>query len=85
MNKRIAIEPKLTPVKELLTNKGYTVDSINFGEFTNKSTDKYDAYIITGMDKNFLGVNDTSTRAVVIDATGLTAEQVYHELQMRLD
>lgn len=83
--KKIAVEPKLTPVSDLLKQKGFNVENINFGEYTMKNTDNYDAFVVTGLDKNFLGINDPQTKAVVIDATGMTAEQVYHELQLRLD
>ena len=85
MKQKVAVEPGLTPVREFLSNKGYTVETIDLSKEYTKQMDKYDAFIVTGMNNNFLGVNDTNTRAVVIDASGLTAEQVYHELQLRFD
>jgi hypothetical protein len=85
MNKRIiGIEENLTPVKEYLADKGYSVESVDISkEFTNKM-EKYDALVVRGMNNNFLGINDTNTKAVVIDAKGMTAEQVYNELESRL-
>jgi hypothetical protein len=80
----IGIEPDLTPVRDFLSRKGYTVKNINYGEMTTKKTDQFDAFVVTGMDSDFLGVNDTNSKAVVIDAAGLTPEQIYHELQLRL-
>jgi hypothetical protein len=81
---KIAIEPNLAPIREYLDEKGYKVESINIGNEYSKRFENYDAFIVTGQNINFLGINDTNTRAVVIDASGLTPEQVYHELQLRL-
>lgn len=83
MKQKIAIEPNLTPIKDFLSSKGYSVDSINYGEGSVKFNKGYDAFIVTGMDTNFMGINDTDSKAVVINAKGLTAEQVYHELQTK--
>lgn len=84
MNQRVAVEPNLTPVKELLSSKGYQVDSMSESGSTSMAAGNYDAYIVTGMNSNFMGMSNTSSKALVIDATGLTAEQVYQELQSRL-
>lgn len=85
MKQLIAIEPDLTPIKDFLTDKGYKVDSINACDKSFKNTEKYDAFIVNGLDTNSLGFSDTTTRAVVINADGLTAEQVYKELKSKLD
>lgn len=85
MKQRIAIEPNLTPVGDFLKDKGYRVESINFNQETANRGDTFDAYVVTGQTTNFLGMNDTNTKAVVVSAAGLTPEQVYHELQLRLE
>lgn len=87
MKHRIAIEPNLTPIKDYLTDKGYQVESINLNKETAKAAEmnKYDAYVVTGLNSNFMGIENTNTKAVVIKVEGMTPEQVYHELQMRLD
>jgi len=79
MNGKIAIEPNLTNVKNYLDGKGYTVDSINFGG-SSKNLQDYDAIVVTGQNSNFLGYEETQTKAVVIKADGLTPEQVENEL-----
>ena len=84
MSRRIAIEPNLTPVKELLSSKGYQVDSINYDKASSNFKDNYDAFIVNGLDTNSFGINDTGTKAPVINAVGLTAEEVYKELENRL-
>jgi hypothetical protein len=85
MTRKIAIEPNLTPIKDFLSDKGYNVENINFGESTTRAAINYDAFIVTGIDTNFMGINDTNSKAVVINAKGMTAEQVFHELQMRFE
>ena len=82
---KIAIEENLLPFKDYLADKGYRVESINFSKGYTNNTDRFDAYVITGMSANFLGVNDTNTKAVVIEAKGKTPEQVYDELKSRFD
>lgn len=84
MKKIIAVEPDLTPVKDFLTSKGYQVENISYGDLAKDKTHKFDAFIITGLDNNYLGINDTVTNAIVLDAAGMSPEQLYHELQLRL-
>lgn len=74
MKGRIAIEPALSNVKNYLTEKGYTVESMTEGEKQNLQ--QYDAIVVTGLSKNLLGIEDTDTRAVVINADGLTPQEV---------
>ncbi len=84
MSRKIAVEQNLTPVKEFLSEKGYSVDSVNIGKEFTREMEKYDAVVVTGMNKDFLGVQDVNTGAVIIDAKGLTAEQVLKEMESRL-
>ena len=60
------------------------MDSVDFGREYTKGMDLYDAVVVTGFNKDFLGIEDTNTKAVVIDAKGLTAEQVYNRLENSL-
>lgn len=85
MDKTIAVENNLTPISEYLAEKGYKVENIDFGqgEYTN-NLEKYDAVVVTGMNENFLGVHDTVTKAPVINAKGLSKEEVYNEITKRL-
>ena len=84
--RKVAVEKGLTPVGDFLQGRGYKVDTFGFGDLSaeNKVTG-YDAIVVSGIDKNIFGLNDTNTKAVVITAKGLTPEQVYHELQMRFE
>jgi hypothetical protein len=84
MKRNVAIENTLAPMKSFLSEKGYNVESVDFSKEYTREMDKYDAVVVTGMNKNFMGVEDTTTRAVIIEAKGLTAEQVYNEIESRL-
>ena len=75
---RIAIEPALTNVKSYLSQKGYTVESMS--EQSQKDLSGYDAVVVSGMNENLLGMQDTQTKAVVINADGLSAEEVAKRL-----
>ncbi|MCX7615184.1 MAG: YkuS family protein [Clostridiales bacterium] len=78
MKKKIAIEQNLTPVKDYLTEKGFKVKDINFSEA--KKLRGYDAFVVTGLHSNFLGVQDTESKAVVINADGMTPEEVADQI-----
>ena len=77
--KRIAIEQDLSNVKEYLQNNGYTVECL---ENFKGNLDSFDAIVVTGQNSNFLGMQNTTTKASVINANGLTAEDVYTRLSM---
>lgn len=79
MNRRIAIEPALSNVRNHLAGKGYTVENLNSNEMGS-----YDAIVITGLNNNLLGMSDTDSKAVVIDASGLTPEEVASEIDRSL-
>ena len=83
MNRKIAVENGLTPVMEYLSEKGYKVDGIDLSSEYRKDIDKYDAIVVTGMNKDFLGVHDVVSKVPVIDASGLSAEQVYKSISSK--
>lgn len=79
--RRIAVEDSLKNIQSYLQEKGYTVESIR----TNKGNiDSYDAVIVSGQDSNFLGIQDTSTKASVINAKGLSPEDVHKQLENKM-
>jgi hypothetical protein len=80
MNKTIGVEHNLTPVMEYLSEKGYKVESIDLGNEYSRNIDRFDAVVVTGMNKDFLGVQDRISSIPVIEAKGLTAEQVYDRI-----
>lgn len=84
MKQKVAVEPHLTQVRELLSSKGFQVENINTGEVDNTTSNNYAAIVVNGISPNFLGIQDTATKAIVINADGLTADEIYNEIQSRL-
>jgi hypothetical protein len=78
---KIAIEHDLTPVKYYLSTKGYDVECIDFNGQPSSKLQNYDAIVVTGLNSNVLGIQDTKTSALVINADGMTPEQVAQELE----
>ena len=72
--KRVAIEQSLQQVSDFLASKGYEVTNLD-GE-----NNQYDAAVISGQDKDVLGMQEATNQAPVINAQGLTAEEVYQQL-----
>ncbi|MCL5972329.1 MAG: YkuS family protein [Firmicutes bacterium] len=74
----IAIEQQLTPYSQALSDAGYRVVPL-----TDQTLKNAQAVVVQGSDDNFLGIEDPLTKAPVIDATGLTADQVVDEVRRR--
>ncbi|HEX2985321.1 MAG TPA: YkuS family protein [Caproiciproducens sp.] len=81
MKGKIAVEQNLTPVKDYLSGKGYQVECLDIGEESSSNLQNYDAIVVTGQNTNFLGVHDTKTKAAVINADGLSPEEVEKEIE----
>ena len=81
MKGKIAVEKDLTPVKDYLSHQGYNVECIDFNQQSPAKLRGYDAIVVTGMDESALGIEDPLTKSVVINADGLTPEQVADELK----
>lgn len=82
INKKIAIEPNLSPIRDFLANKGFQVETIEHSpESARYNSDEFAAIVVTGQNKNFLGIKDTDTKTPVINASGLTPQEVFTELQ----
>jgi galactitol-specific phosphotransferase system IIB component len=84
MNRTVGVENGLTPVMEYLSEKGFQVEGINLNSEYTKNIDRYDAVIVTGMNKDYLGVQDIVSKIPVIEAKGMSAEQVYEQLNNSL-
>lgn len=79
MRLRVAVEDSLRAVKERLRAAGYDVLSLAGGV-----PDHVSAVVVNGLDDNLLGRQDVLARAPVINAAGLTPEEVAAEVARRL-
>ncbi|MEQ6377299.1 YkuS family protein [Bacillaceae bacterium S4-13-58] len=77
---RIGVEGSLSDVRNALQEKGYDIVELKQEE----DAKNCDCCVITGQDKNVMGMATRSTDASVINADGLTAEQVVQEVESRL-
>ncbi len=76
MKGRIAVEQNLKPVANYLTAQGYSVVSMNVSDMLSGYKSGYDAFVISGASENFIGIENRVTDASVINASGLTPEDV---------
>lgn len=74
---RIAVEPSLTDVKQLLQQNGHEV--VGMDQATSCS-----CCVVSGQDVNVMGMANTSTNASVINADGKTASQVVDQVMQSI-
>ncbi|MFP3916839.1 YkuS family protein [Lysinibacillus telephonicus] len=72
MSKVIGVEQSLSNVEAALQAKGYEVVQLR----SEQDASKCDCCVITGQDENMMGISDTTTTAPIIDARGLSADEV---------
>jgi len=76
VNKVIAVDEGLTPLKNFLTEQGCTIINVNAA-----ANQQVDAVVLSGMTENFQGIQDVSTSAPIITAKGLTPEEIWYSIQ----
>ncbi|RSK26854.1 YkuS family protein [Bacillus sp. HMF5848] len=76
----IGVEGSLTNVQEALRQKGYNVVALK-GEDDAKGCD---CCVVTGLDSNIMGIANTVTAGSVIEANGLSADEVCQAVETRL-
>lgn len=74
--KRIAVQGDLSPVSELLRERGYDVVPL-----TDEALGGADAVILTGESDDMLGDETIRTQVPVISAEGLTPEEVLRRIE----
>lgn len=82
--RKIAVEQNLSPVADYLERQGYSVKKMNAGDMLSGKNSGFDAFVISGASENFLGMEDRTTKASVINADGSTPEDVYLKLENML-
>ncbi|USG63679.1 YkuS family protein [Brevibacillus ruminantium] len=77
---RVAVEDGLSQVSQMLRDNGYQV--VELGNWQNQ----IDAVVITGLDENLMSDQSKTivTGAPVINASGMTAQEVFHAVNVRL-
>ncbi|MGC4375470.1 YkuS family protein [Fictibacillus sp. Mic-4] len=77
---RIGVEESLTNVSDALRARGYEVV-----ELRNENDAKgCDCCVVTGLDHNMMGIQNTSIKGPVLNAHGLNADEVCSEVEKHL-
>lgn len=76
---RIGVEPGLMNVKEALEEMGHEVVEVR----SENDVSGCDSVIISGVDKDVMGIADVAIEGPVINAEGSTTEQVCQMVQER--
>ncbi|WP_284644696.1 YkuS family protein [Paenibacillus silviterrae] len=77
---KIAVEDSLNNVKDALKQNGYDVVSLD-----NSSIQNCDCCVISGQDKNVMGMTETVTRASVINAQGMSESEIVKQVSQRCE
>lgn len=77
---RIGVEQSLTDVQQALEEKGFDVVAL---KNEHDATD-CDCCVISGLDENMMGIHDIETKGPVIDARGMSADDICREVESRI-
>jgi len=77
---KVGVEQSLTNVQQALREKGYDVVELK------QETDAKgcECCVVTGLDSNVMGMADTFMKGSVIEANGMSADEVCQEVENRL-
>ena len=77
---KIGVEQSLTNVQQALRAKGYEIV-----ELKQESDAKgVDCCVVTGLDMDVLGIQNTSIKGSVIDAHGLSADEICQQVDEKV-
>ncbi|WDL98730.1 YkuS family protein [Alicyclobacillus sp. ALC3] len=84
--KQVAVEPALNNVKEYLESQGCScVETPAQSEAATASTEasagNVCCYVVTGADQNLMGMQDVVANVPVINADGMSPQQVYDRVK----
>ncbi|PKM82941.1 MAG: hypothetical protein CVU89_02055 [Firmicutes bacterium HGW-Firmicutes-14] len=79
--KRVAIENTMGNMRDYLSEKGYEVVQLDPHTQTGIELKNCDAVVIAGTDENLMGINSIKTESPVIDARGMSPQQVLNRLE----
>jgi hypothetical protein len=77
---KIGVEPSLTNVQEALRERGHEVVPLR----QENDAKGCDCCVVTGQDSNVMGIQNAVTAGAVIEASGLTAEEVCQKVEEKL-
>ncbi|KHD84478.1 YkuS family protein [Heyndrickxia ginsengihumi] len=78
---KIGVEQSLTDVQSALKEKGYNVVELK----NEHDAQGCDCCVVTGLDNNVMGIQNTIIKGSVIEARGLSADQICKEVETKLE
>jgi len=82
--KKVGIEKGLGNIADYLTSEGYSIEVLS--ESIDNNIPKLrglDAIVTAGYNTDMLGISDTETKAPVVNAKGLTPEEVKARIEQQ--
>jgi len=76
---RIGVEQSLTNISEALREKGHEIVDLK----QESDAQNCDCCVISGIDSNVMGMQDTQMQGSVIEANGLSADEVCQQVEQR--
>ncbi|AKN33868.1 hypothetical protein Ccar_24765 [Clostridium carboxidivorans P7] len=83
--KKVGVEQGLSRIADYLSSQGYSVETLS-GNFEN-NTSKYenlDVIVTADYNTDMMGFSDTSTKVPVVNASGLTQEEVKNMIEQKV-
>ncbi|GIM45880.1 hypothetical protein DNHGIG_14290 [Collibacillus ludicampi] len=80
---KVAVEANLSPVREYLSRQGYQVDTLDANQLENlgETQANYSAVVISGADQNLTGIQNVVVNCPIINAHGMTPEEIHQRIQ----
>jgi len=78
LKKVVAVDDALKPLEKRLKQEGYNTVKLQEADY-----DHVGAIIVNSIDDNFMNMQDTMTKAPVIEASGRSPEEIVKELRRR--
>lgn len=83
--KKIGVEKGLSNIANYLNAEGYSVEILGEDLESNVTKCKnLDAIVTAGYNTDMMGFSDTSTKVPIINASGLTQEEVKNMIQQKI-
>lgn len=77
---RVGVEESLSNITDALREKGYDVIELK----QEADVQGCECCVVTGLDSNVMGMADTSIKGPVIEANGLSADEVCRQVDQRM-
>lgn len=76
---RVGVEQSLSNISAALRERGHEVVELR----SEADAQGCDCCVVTGIDSNVMGMQDVSTRGSVIEANGLSADEVCSQIDQK--